>query len=60
MKVIYTEAAREDRGETISYLERNYPTVISEFDLKARRPSLNGQECAEYRSFATPYKVSIG
>jgi plasmid stabilization system protein ParE len=32
MRVIYTKGAREDLNAIVSYLERNYPAVISRFE----------------------------
>ena len=72
MRVIYTKGAREDLNAIVSYLERNYPAVISRFEAcleivinelvigpRARKKSQRGLASAACRSFATLTRSSI-
>jgi toxin ParE1/3/4 len=36
MKIVYTASALADLGEILSYLQRNYPTVIPSFEKRLR------------------------
>jgi plasmid stabilization system protein ParE len=73
MKVVYTASALADLSEILSYLQRNYPTVIPSFEKrlrswshelaigpKVRGRSPNAREYGERRSFVILARSIIG